>query len=259
MDNGNTKFRQDYVAQPRIFSGTDSLNSPIYTQPTDSPMSLTKRTHKKQWLIVFAIAILLIIIGLIVGIIMNNTNRTNTVSDEQIYDKMLNSYDEVYNVQRIYLSARNGQYQTTGFFTEAAKENINILLETIKQFNSEVTKINPATLPSDRAKETLSDLKLALSTNMPIYEKTTALYNLFYSYINTNYEPEYANEIISMNDDAVLKALNNLNTTIEATGSWETGTIVSDIFSAYTSEETFINTDYYKLIGDLLAEVKDEN
>ena len=212
--------------QPIYPSGMSSQNfsqSPIIFG-SDGAALAPVRSEKKRWPIILAAVVFLgtMVAVAVWAIASKNGKEESASNDQEVYVLMKESYEDVTNIQQTFIDLRDGYYSATGLFTEANHAYINEMGETMQGFHQIVSQIDSSKISVPLAKENIEKLKANLDQVIPLYIDTVELYNQHYESGDTSSE-----------------------------------TIVQDIFGAYTNTEEFTNVYFYQIMGDLIAELQD--
>jgi len=237
------------------FGQGDSNNDIILSSASNE----TGNGGKRRLLIV--ILVLLVVAAIGAGVVMSLMGQPNGgggsgVADTDAANLLDENYDKLAQYQETYVYSKKGYYSAGGFFSESSKEYMTKITSFMNSMNTGLIKINVDNITSDWAKENLVQLKSALSDDLHIYNDTLTLYNLFYDYVNSGYKAEYAESIKALGNDSADLALTNLDATVAKDGSYESGTIVKDLFSCYVPDG-WPEEYYYTYAGRVLGGIED--
>lgn len=220
MDNGQPIF-------PTGMNSQSFQSSPLVSA-TDGGSPVVVKDKKQRWSIIIAAVVFLVaMIAVAIWAIASKSSRSETDSittDREVYVLMRDSYEEITNIQQTFIDLRDGYYSSTDLFSEANHAYINGMGEKMQSFYQSITNIDASKITVPLAQSKFEELKINLSQNISLYMDTVDLYNIYYESRDT--------------------------------GSDTSDTIVTDIFGAYTNTEDFTSVYYYRIMGDLIAELQ---
>lgn len=203
-----------------------------------------------------AVVAVLIIGGVIAVLILNNSNDGGK-TDAEVLSLMEENHDNVGFAQQVFKYSRNGTITSSGCFDEEMKELVEESLTDLQNFYSSINNLNTNKISSKQAKDSLQVLNERIKNDMSYYERTVELYKDFYELAKQR-TSEAKNRI----QDNNIQNLNDLaesiyNTDLENIYKTQTN-ILPTIFSAFFSNSDDEETPYYRYMGDIIAELKDQ-
>ena len=216
---------------------------------------------KRRFLVVIIVLLFVVAIGFGVAMWLMgvpNGGGSGETADTNAATFTDENFDKLAEYQRVYADSRRGYYSAGGFFSESSKNYMTEITRFMNLMNTELAKMNVNNITNKWAQENLIQLRNALSGDLHIYEDTLKLYNLFYDYVNSGYQAEYAEAITALGNDPADLALTNLDATVADTGNYEDGTIVEDLFSCYVPAG-WPEEYYYTYAGRVLGGIVDGN
>ena len=165
-------------------------------------------------------------------------------------------YDDLTSVQRTFVSAAKNDSSANNFFSNTTKNNLETIVDKVQTFSNQLSDINLRNFDDDARADT-EKLSQKIQQDLPIYTNTLNLYNLFYDYVEHDYDATYRTPILELQNAKATAALQKLDNYYTTYNTIRGSTIVKDLFLVYVDED-FSNGYYYEYIGKIIAELKNE-